>query len=122
MEKKFIEAKVEVTDGLTSSQLAAWKECTKAFNTQPKSEPTESAKRLKDAVKQAEYDQCTNCGERNFERVENKATVTYGYYFKAGILQERPPRDNKGTHGKTSVLRCSNCKTIYNQKERKEGS
>ena len=86
-----------------------------------KSGPTESGKALKDAVKQAEYDQCHECGERNFERFVNKVNVTSGYYFKAGVLKERPPRDNKGTHGGTSKLRCSNCKTTYNQKERKEG-
>lgn len=121
IKKEFVEIKIEATHGITNSQLSAWQECLNKFSAQVESDPTDSARVLKDAVKQAEYDQCHECGERNFERFVNKVNVTSGYYFKAGVLKERPPRDNKGTHSRTSKLRCSKCKTIYTQKERKEG-
>ena len=121
MDDNYIKINIKAIDGLTGEQLSAFEESINRYMPTPKPEPTESAKRLKDAVKKAEYDQCANCGERNFERVVNKVIVTSGYYFKAGKLKERPPRDDKGIHKRNTILRCSECKTIYNQKERKEG-
>ena len=125
MKKEDIKINIEVDGRLTGSELSIWedylKKFGKKFSVPVQPDPTESAKRLKEAVKQAEYDQCSQCGNRRFEKVVNKVIITSGYYFKSGKMQDGPGIETTSKKGRKSVLRCSECETIYNKKERMEG-
>lgn len=63
-----IEVKINIKamDGITEDQLDAMARVfNKAFPLKSV-KPTASAKKLQDAVRHAEYDQCSNCGGRQF--------------------------------------------------------
>jgi ribosomal protein S14 len=119
-----ININVNTMGGLTSEQLATMQQMIRETAGWPnKQNPTESAKKLKDAIRQSGYDQCHKCGGRQF-RVEKIliSTSTQTLNMKDGAIVPRNKLEEEYPeefHGKNSSAKqqgksryfCESCGT-----------